>query len=63
MEDNMAFLCQQILLENSQKTAEDLRKQGLEQILQCGRCATLLADLTDVSHMPHVGVHAGLFHH
>lgn len=61
MEDNMAFLCQQILLEDSQKTAEDLRKQVLGQIMQCGRCATLLADLTDVSYMPHLRVYARLF--
>lgn len=35
----MAFLCQQILLEDSQKTGEDLKKQALwkqtlEQIMQ-----------------------------
>lgn len=54
MEDNVAFLCQQ-MLEVSQKTAEDLRKQILEEIRQCRRCATLLADFTDVSDMPHLG--------
>lgn len=54
-------LCQQILLEDSQKTAEDLKKQVLEQIRQCGRRATLLADLRDVSYMSHLRVYAGLF--
>lgn len=54
MEDNVAFLCQQ-MLEVSQKTAEDLRKQISEEIRQCRRCATLLADFTDVSDMPHLG--------
>lgn len=53
--------CHQILLEDSQKTVEDLRKQVLQQIMQCGRCTTLLTDLTDVSYMPHLRVYAGLF--
>lgn len=60
MEENMA-LCQQIVLEDSQKRAEDLKKQVSEQFRQCGRCATLLADLRDVSYMCHPRVYAGLF--
>lgn len=61
MENNMALICQQILLEDTLKTATDLNKQVLEQIMECGSFATVLAGSKDISNTSQLTLHARVF--
>lgn len=57
----MALICQQILLEDTLKTAKDLKKQVLEQIMECGRFAIVLAGSTDISNTSQLTLYARMF--
>lgn len=57
----MALICQQILLEDTLKTAKDLKKQVLEQIMEYGRFAIVLAESKDISNTSQLTLYARMF--